>query len=67
MILNKPEAPLVTTKDLNAYVNQNNRDRPMSEAERKDLMSLVQKLDRAQMTGIIQLMSDTVSTGAGAS
>jgi uncharacterized phage infection (PIP) family protein YhgE len=40
--------------------NKETRWDKMSEAERKDLMALVQKLDRAQMSGIIQLMSDTV-------
>lgn len=35
--ITRPTAPLVTTKDLNAYASQNNRDRPMSEQERRDL------------------------------
>lgn len=56
----KPKAPLVTTKDLNAYASQNNRDRPMSEQERKDLHNLIKKLSQEQIAGIVQLLSDVV-------
>jgi hypothetical protein len=55
----RPANPLVSTKDLNAYANQQNRDRPMTESERKDFMALYNKLQPDQLQGMLKILSDT--------